>query len=191
MDLTGSLDPYVEVKLKNYKGVTKHHEKNQYPIWNQVFAFSKERFRRKTQIRNMLMLQQRHQRRNHARRLDGNQANEPFDEFLIISVELKNYIADRRCQLKSTTGTTALNPRKRKPLIQPTSASTTARNFCINHVCLFSFHDSPDVRKLPFFDFSSPTIKSPYNSKSPNNATVFLHIPSRTAAMLLDAAMSI
>lgn len=43
MDLTGSLDPYVEVKLGNYKGVTKHHEKNQHPVWNQVFAFSKER----------------------------------------------------------------------------------------------------------------------------------------------------
>ncbi|KAL8216192.1 hypothetical protein R6Q57_023029 [Mikania cordata] len=43
MDINGSLDPYVEVKLGNYKGVTKHHEKNQYPVWNQVFAFSKER----------------------------------------------------------------------------------------------------------------------------------------------------
>ncbi|KAI3746345.1 hypothetical protein L6452_08775 [Arctium lappa] len=107
--------------------------------------------------------------------------------------QLKNYIADRRCQLKSTTGETALNPRKRKPLIQSTSASTTARNFCINHVCLFSFHDSPDVRKSPFLEFPSPAaIKSPYNnSKTTNNATVFLHIPSRTAAMLLDAAVRI
>ncbi|MQL72766.1 hypothetical protein Taro_005126 [Colocasia esculenta] len=43
MDITGSLDPYVEVKLGNYKGVTKHHEKNQNPFWGQVFAFSKER----------------------------------------------------------------------------------------------------------------------------------------------------
>lgn len=43
MDVTGSLDPYVEVKLGNYKGITKHHEKNSYPVWNQVFAFSKER----------------------------------------------------------------------------------------------------------------------------------------------------
>lgn len=41
MDITGSLDPYVEVKLGNYKGVTKHLEKNQNPVWNQVFAFSK------------------------------------------------------------------------------------------------------------------------------------------------------
>ncbi|KAF5806500.1 putative C2 domain, phosphoribosyltransferase, C2 domain superfamily [Helianthus annuus] len=43
MDITGSLDPYVEVRLGNYKGVTKHHEKNENPVWNQVFAFSKER----------------------------------------------------------------------------------------------------------------------------------------------------
>lgn len=43
MDVSGSLDPYVEVKLGNYKGVTKHLEKNQNPVWNQIFAFSKER----------------------------------------------------------------------------------------------------------------------------------------------------
>ncbi|KAL1534146.1 Multiple C2 domain and transmembrane region protein 6 [Salvia divinorum] len=43
MDISGSLDPYVEVKVGNYKGVTKHLEKNQNPVWNAVFAFSKER----------------------------------------------------------------------------------------------------------------------------------------------------
>ncbi|KAL8059925.1 hypothetical protein ABFX02_03G119100 [Erythranthe guttata] len=42
-DVSGSLDPYVEVKVGNYKGVTKHFEKNQNPVWNSVFAFSKER----------------------------------------------------------------------------------------------------------------------------------------------------
>ncbi|KAF3448922.1 hypothetical protein FNV43_RR09639 [Rhamnella rubrinervis] len=41
-DVTGSCDPYVEVKLGNYKGTTKHFEKNSNPKWNQVFAFSKE-----------------------------------------------------------------------------------------------------------------------------------------------------
>ncbi|KAL1219167.1 Multiple C2 domain and transmembrane region protein 8 [Cardamine amara subsp. amara] len=41
MDPTGSLDPYIEVKLGNFKGKTKHFEKNQNPIWNEVFAFSK------------------------------------------------------------------------------------------------------------------------------------------------------
>lgn len=43
MDISGSLDPYVEVKLGNYKGLTKHLEKNQNPVWKQIFAFSKER----------------------------------------------------------------------------------------------------------------------------------------------------
>ncbi|PPR81928.1 hypothetical protein GOBAR_AA38783 [Gossypium barbadense] len=41
-DLTGSLDPYVEVKVGNYKGITKHYERNQNPEWNQVFAFARE-----------------------------------------------------------------------------------------------------------------------------------------------------
>ncbi|MCL7040883.1 hypothetical protein MKW94_011489 [Papaver nudicaule] len=43
MDLTGSLDPYVEVRIGNYKGKTRHFEKKQNPEWNEVFAFSKER----------------------------------------------------------------------------------------------------------------------------------------------------
>ncbi|GAB2273933.1 FT-interacting protein 3 [Dionaea muscipula] len=43
MDATGSIDPYVEVKIGNYKGVTKHVEKNGNPEWNIVFAFSKDR----------------------------------------------------------------------------------------------------------------------------------------------------
>jgi len=42
-DVTGSCDPYVEVKLGNYKGTTRHFEKNNQPEWNQVFAFAKER----------------------------------------------------------------------------------------------------------------------------------------------------
>lgn len=42
-DVTGSCDPYVEVKLGNYKGTTRHFEKNSNPEWNEVFAFSKDR----------------------------------------------------------------------------------------------------------------------------------------------------
>ncbi|OWM73476.1 FT-interacting protein 3 [Punica granatum] len=42
-DVSGSCDPYVEVKLGNYKGLTKHFEKKSNPEWKQVFAFSKER----------------------------------------------------------------------------------------------------------------------------------------------------
>ncbi|KAL0848562.1 hypothetical protein Bca101_021809 [Brassica carinata] len=41
MDTTGSLDPYVEVKLGNFTARTKHFEKNKNPIWNEVFAFSR------------------------------------------------------------------------------------------------------------------------------------------------------
>ncbi|CAH8371332.1 unnamed protein product [Eruca vesicaria subsp. sativa] len=41
-DLSGSLDPYVEVKIGNFKGVTRHLDKNSDPEWNQVFAFAKE-----------------------------------------------------------------------------------------------------------------------------------------------------
>ncbi|KAF5454858.1 hypothetical protein F2P56_024492 [Juglans regia] len=42
-DATGSCDPYVEVRLGNYKGTTRHFEKKSNPEWNQVFAFSKDR----------------------------------------------------------------------------------------------------------------------------------------------------
>lgn len=41
--VTGSCDPYIEVKLGNYKGKTKHFEKKSNPEWKQVFAFSKEK----------------------------------------------------------------------------------------------------------------------------------------------------
>ena len=43
MDVTGSLDPFVEVRIGNYKGITKNLDKNQNPEWNQVFAFSNDR----------------------------------------------------------------------------------------------------------------------------------------------------
>lgn len=41
--VTGNCDPYVEVKLGNYKGKTQRFEKKANPEWNQVFAFSKEK----------------------------------------------------------------------------------------------------------------------------------------------------
>lgn len=41
-DVTGSLDPYVEVRVGNYKGVSKQYEKKQDPEWNEVFAFAEE-----------------------------------------------------------------------------------------------------------------------------------------------------
>lgn len=41
-DVTGSCNPYVEVKLGNYKGITRHFEKKSNPEWNLVFAFAQE-----------------------------------------------------------------------------------------------------------------------------------------------------
>lgn len=41
--VTGSIDPYVEVRLGNYRGRTKHFEKKTNPEWKQVFAFSKDK----------------------------------------------------------------------------------------------------------------------------------------------------
>ncbi|KDP24593.1 hypothetical protein JCGZ_25509 [Jatropha curcas] len=41
--VTGNLDPYVEVKVGNYRGRTKHFEKKTNPEWKQVFAFSKDK----------------------------------------------------------------------------------------------------------------------------------------------------
>ncbi|KAI3782509.1 hypothetical protein L2E82_12558 [Cichorium intybus] len=42
-DVTGSCDPYAEVRLGNYKGTTRHFENKSNPEWNQVFAFSRVR----------------------------------------------------------------------------------------------------------------------------------------------------
>ncbi|KAI3764807.1 hypothetical protein L2E82_14823 [Cichorium intybus] len=47
-DLPVGSDPYAEVKLGNYRGRTRHFEKNSYPEWNQVFAFSKDRVQSST-----------------------------------------------------------------------------------------------------------------------------------------------
>ncbi|KAL5545512.1 hypothetical protein UlMin_005199 [Ulmus minor] len=41
--MTGSCDPYVEVKLGNYKGKTRHYEKKTNPEFREVFAFSKDK----------------------------------------------------------------------------------------------------------------------------------------------------
>ncbi|XP_020586792.1 FT-interacting protein 1-like [Phalaenopsis equestris] len=42
-DITGSLDPYVELRLGNNKARTKHFVKNQNPEWDEVFAFPIDR----------------------------------------------------------------------------------------------------------------------------------------------------
>ncbi|KAL6521136.1 hypothetical protein OROGR_017705 [Orobanche gracilis] len=99
---------------------------------------------------------------------------------------LKNYLADRRSQLKNTSPAADLQLRKRKPDIVRETSTSRSSILCKN-ACFFSFQNSPDVRKSPFFEFPSP-VKSP--CRSPTGA-VFLHIPSRTAALLVEAAIRI
>ncbi|KAL8166966.1 hypothetical protein V2J09_008465 [Rumex salicifolius] len=43
MDITGSLDPYVEVRIGNYKGKTRHFEQKSNPEWRDLFAFARDR----------------------------------------------------------------------------------------------------------------------------------------------------
>ncbi|KAG2564090.1 hypothetical protein PVAP13_8KG251960, partial [Panicum virgatum] len=40
--IAGTVDPFVEVKAGNLKGLTEHREKNPNPEWRQAFAFSVE-----------------------------------------------------------------------------------------------------------------------------------------------------
>ncbi|KAE8666288.1 putative transcription factor [Hibiscus syriacus] len=96
---------------------------------------------------------------------------------------LNKYIADRRCQLKKPSPQTHLRVKKRKPISRnPNFPSNFSKNACV-----FSFHDSPDhPRKSPLFELASPA-KSP--CRNPNS--IFLHIPARTAALLLEAALRI
>ncbi|KAL6998114.1 hypothetical protein U1Q18_008242 [Sarracenia purpurea var. burkii] len=97
---------------------------------------------------------------------------------------LKNYIADRRSQIKRPEPKPSLQVKKRKPVFE---ISDSKRILC-NQACFFPFIDSPDVGKSPFLDFPSPA-----SAKSPTKTSnaVVLHVPSRTAALLLDAAMRI
>ncbi|XP_076947527.1 uncharacterized protein LOC143619495 [Bidens hawaiensis] len=81
---------------------------------------------------------------------------------------LKTFIADRRSQLKPV-GKSPLAVRKPKPIINA-SSSTTVRNFCINHVCLFSSNDSPAFKKSLFLDF-------PASESKTGTTTSFVNIP--------------
>nr|KYP71082.1 hypothetical protein KK1_010325 [Cajanus cajan] len=82
---------------------------------------------------------------------------------------LNKYISERRSEMKRASPKTSLQVKKRK----------SSANLC-RSACLFSFTDTPDLRKSPLFEFASP-------AKSPCK---FI-IPSRTAALLLEAAMRI
>ncbi|XP_022962721.1 uncharacterized protein LOC111463127 [Cucurbita moschata] len=101
------------------------------------------------------------------------QDQEPF--------HLNTYIADKRVDLKRVSPKTDLQLKKRKPI---SSNSVFRGDFCRNG-CFKSFHPSPELRKSPLFEFRSPA----RNRSSPN--AIFLHVPARTAALLLEAALKI
>ncbi|KAK6152323.1 hypothetical protein DH2020_014958 [Rehmannia glutinosa] len=85
---------------------------------------------------------------------------------------LKSYISDKRSQLKkSSPKTTNLQIKKRKSNISSEIDSTKRGTNLRKHACFFSFQNySPDVRKSPIIDF---------------------HVPSKTADLLVEAAMRI
>ncbi|KAJ4837168.1 hypothetical protein Tsubulata_042106 [Turnera subulata] len=106
--------------------------------------------------------------------------------------KLKSYIADRRFQLKRETKTQLQVIKKRSRPITQAASSSFPQNFC-KTACFFAYTTSSstspaaDPRKSPLFELQSPAKKSPCNN--PN--TIFLHVPARTAALLLDAALRI
>ncbi|XP_074276858.1 uncharacterized protein LOC141600513 [Silene latifolia] len=90
---------------------------------------------------------------------------------------LKDYIADKKCMLKKQA------PKIKTQQIQVKKPKNTT--IFSKNACFFSIQDSPDLRKSPLFDFTS----SPMSKKSPNR--VLLHVPAKTASLLLEAAMRI
>ncbi|KAM3288248.1 putative protein isoform X1 [Capsicum chacoense] len=90
------------------------------------------------------------------------------------------YIAKRHINF-STPKTSSLQVKKiQKPIINQTPTS----KFCKN-TCFSSFHDSPDLRKSPLY------LPSPAPVKCQENGKFVLHVPARTATLLLEAAMRI
>lgn len=91
---------------------------------------------------------------------------------------LTNFIADRRSLLKRPSPKSNLHLKRRKPISETLDFPG---KFC-KSACFFSFHESPDLRKSPLFEFQSPV-------RNPN--AIFLHVPARTAGILLEAALRI
>ncbi|CAH2059074.1 unnamed protein product [Thlaspi arvense] len=92
---------------------------------------------------------------------------------------LNHYIADLRSQM----GYSDLRVKKRK---SENAAVLPPGFFSCERSCFFAAHSkSPDPRKSPLFELRSPA------KKKTRDGRVFLHIPARTAAILLEAAARI
>ncbi|KAE9619624.1 hypothetical protein Lal_00038078 [Lupinus albus] len=105
---------------------------------------------------------------------------------------LKNYISDRLSQLKIRPNNPSKTNLNNSLLLKKQHIQQNSRfpiNLCKN-ACFLSFHNTtistPDITKSPLFQFTSPS-KSPCMSQN----TIFLHVPSRTATLLVEAASKI
>lgn len=96
---------------------------------------------------------------------------------------LTNFIADRRSLLKRPSLKSHFHLNNSKPISHSSGFPT---KFC-RSACFFSFNHSPDlVNSSPLFGFQSP-VKTPCRNPNP----IFLHVPARTAGLLLEAALRI
>ncbi|GMH26330.1 hypothetical protein Nepgr_028173 [Nepenthes gracilis] len=98
---------------------------------------------------------------------------------------LNSYIADKRRQLKDRSPPAKTQTQLQKKKVNKVASFPT--NFW-KHACFLSMHDSPDARNSPLFEFWSPAVeKIPCRGSN----ALFLHVPAKTAALLLEAAMRI
>ncbi|KAI3964023.1 hypothetical protein MKX01_014304, partial [Papaver californicum] len=96
---------------------------------------------------------------------------------------LKNYIDEKRSCLKRSSSLVPatkahLQVKRRNPISEIRRKNS----------CFFSFPDSPVFSPIKSSPYRSPNIN---NNTNNSNKTLFVHIPSRTAALLLDAALRI
>ncbi|GMH30156.1 hypothetical protein Nepgr_031999 [Nepenthes gracilis] len=100
--------------------------------------------------------------------------------------QLNAYISSKRCQLKKQSLPVRTQTQLRLKGSEPISLNASNPTNFGKGACCFSFQESPDLRNSSLFDFQSPT-RSPFRGSN----ALFLHVPARTAALLLVAAMKI
>lgn len=101
---------------------------------------------------------------------------------------LTNYIAEKKCQPKKQPSLKqqqiSISSRNQLQLKKQKQNASFSTHFCKNACFFSSFQvDSPDYRK-------SPLLSPAWGNKSPSRA-MLLHVPAKTAALLLEAACRI
>ncbi|KAL1331920.1 hypothetical protein AAHE18_02G196000 [Arachis hypogaea] len=103
---------------------------------------------------------------------------------------LNNYISDKQNQL-------TIHFSKQKTGTLKTSTLFPIHHLCKNALC-FNYSSTapptttPDITKSPLFRFSQrSSTKSPCSARASSPNAMFLHVPARTASILLEAALRI